>query len=39
VIVLNAGRVIESGSPRELMQNNSKFSGMVQAQAFSSFAG
>jgi ATP-binding cassette, subfamily B, bacterial len=39
VIVLNAGKVVESGSPKELMQNNSKFSGMVQAQAFNSYAG
>jgi ATP-binding cassette, subfamily B, bacterial len=39
VIVLNAGKVVESGSPKELMQNNSKFAGMVQAQAFNSYAG
>jgi ATP-binding cassette, subfamily B, bacterial len=39
VIVLNAGKVIETGSPKELMQNNSKFSGMVQAQAFNGYAG
>ena len=39
VIVLNAGKVIEAGSPKELLQNNSKFAGMVQAQAFNSYAG
>jgi ATP-binding cassette, subfamily B, bacterial len=39
VVVLNAGKVIEAGSPKELMQNGSKFSTMVQAQAFNSYAG
>jgi ATP-binding cassette, subfamily B, bacterial len=39
VIVLNAGKVVEAGSPKELMQNGSKFSTMVQAQAFNSYAG
>jgi ATP-binding cassette, subfamily B, bacterial len=39
VVVLNAGKVVEAGSPKELMQNGSKFSTMVQAQAFNSYAG
>jgi ATP-binding cassette, subfamily B, bacterial len=39
VLVLNAGKVVEAGSPKELMQNGSKFSTMVQAQAFNSYAG
>jgi ATP-binding cassette, subfamily B, bacterial len=39
VIVLNEGKVVEAGSPKELMLKNTKFSSMVQAQAFSGYAG
>jgi ATP-binding cassette, subfamily B, bacterial len=39
VIVLEAGKIIESGSPKALLQGTSKFSTMVAAQAFSGYAG
>jgi ATP-binding cassette, subfamily B, bacterial len=39
VIVLEAGKMVESGTPKTLLQGTSKFSTMVAAQAFSGYAG
>jgi ATP-binding cassette, subfamily B, bacterial len=39
VIVLSNGKVVEVGTPADLMQKSSQFSTMVQAQAFAPYAG
>jgi ATP-binding cassette, subfamily B, bacterial len=39
VIVLDAGKIVESGSPKDLLQETSRFSTMVAAQAFNGYAG
>jgi ATP-binding cassette, subfamily B, bacterial len=39
VVVLANGKVVEVGAPSELMQKASQFSTMVQAQAFTPYAG
>lgn len=38
VFVLESGKVIETGTPNELLQRTSVFSNMVQAQAFTAYA-